>query len=253
MSEIPSLEVPSADTPGWWLSVYPGAGEAGGSLRRRAPGPVSAISRKAPDPQRSRAEAARRARGRLRRYCADNRLNRLGTLTYGPPFCLDPRQARADAGVFFRQLRSEFGAPFPYVWVPVWHADKERLHLHFAVGQFIHRSLIEKAWGHGFVHIKLLSDLPVGSGKREEGRKAAAYLSKYVSKSFEAPTLKGLHRFDVAQGFQPKKVTAYGLTKQDALAQASLLHDGHQPGHVWSSYEAEFWSAPPSVWALWAG
>ncbi len=45
--------------------------------------------------------------------------------------------------------------------------------------------MIERAWGHGFVHIKLLSDLPVGSTSLPEARRAAGYLSKYVSKSFD--------------------------------------------------------------------
>jgi hypothetical protein len=72
-----------------------------------------------PNPERSWQEAARRARGRLRRYCAANRLNRLGTLTYGPPFCTDAAQVRQDLGVFFRGLRESLGGdPFPYAWCP---------------------------------------------------------------------------------------------------------------------------------------
>ena len=72
------------------------------------------------------------------------------------------------------------GAAFPYAWVPERHKSDHGLHLHFAVGRFIRRSLIERSWGHGFVHIKLLGDLPVGTGTVEEARRAAGYLSKYV-------------------------------------------------------------------------
>jgi hypothetical protein len=66
----------------WSLSLYETAGEAGGAVtgkRRsaRVPGEDKA------DPERSAVEAARRARGQVRRYCTANRLNRLGTLTYG--------------------------------------------------------------------------------------------------------------------------------------------------------------------------
>ena len=68
------------------------------------------------------------------------------------------------------------------MWVPELHADGERFHVHFAVGQYIPRGLIERAWGHGFVHIKLLGDLPVGSGALDEARLAARYLSKYVGR-----------------------------------------------------------------------
>src|SRR5450756_1595543 len=51
-----------------------------------------------------------------------NRLNRLGTLTYAGAGCHDPRQARADAGEFFRELREQLdGESLPYLWVPEWH------------------------------------------------------------------------------------------------------------------------------------
>jgi hypothetical protein len=73
---------------GWYLSLYPQAGEGGGSFRYSRPckpagGP--------PDPERSAIEAARQARTKVRRYCAANRLNRLGTLTYRGAGCHDPR------------------------------------------------------------------------------------------------------------------------------------------------------------------
>lgn len=64
----------------WTLALYPEAAEGGGCFRaqvRREP-----VGGGAPDPERSQEEAARRARAKLRRYCAANRLNRLGTLTY---------------------------------------------------------------------------------------------------------------------------------------------------------------------------
>ena len=122
-------------------------------------------------------EAGRRARARLRRYCAANRLNRLGTLTYRGEGCHDPELVRVHLGEFFRSLRDGLGgAAFPYVWVPEWHKSGHGLHAHFAVGRFVKRSLIESAWGHGFVHIKLLGDLPVGSGSLSEARIAAGYL-----------------------------------------------------------------------------
>jgi hypothetical protein len=112
---------PSVRT-GWVLSLCPAAAEGGGCFvpaRRRA-----SRGGGVPNPERSRAEAARRARGRLRRYCAANRLNRLGTLTYRGSGCHDPAQVRADLGVFFRSLRETLGGQaFPYVWVPEWNAS----------------------------------------------------------------------------------------------------------------------------------
>lgn len=233
----------------WVVSLYPDAAEAGGSLQHTGarPRPPSAGG----GPARAKAEAGRRARTKVRRYCAANRLNRLGTLTYAGAGCHDPKQARADAGEFFRAWRSELGGdPLPYLWVPEWHPGGHGLHLHFAVGRYIKRSAIESAWGRGFVHIKLLGDLPTGSGRLEESRLAARYPGKYVSKEAEEGWC-GLHRYEVAQGFQLKRVGFTASTGHEALAQMSQQM-ARAPESVWWSSETEDWQGPPAVWASWA-
>ena len=110
------------------------------------------------------------------------------------------------------------GEPFPYVWVPEctcrWSRFPPALR-GWAVS--IKRSLIDEAWGHGFVHIKLLGDLPVGSGRLAEARRAAGYLGKYVGKSFEDARIPRRHRYDVAQGFQPERVPVWGRSAVDAI------------------------------------
>lgn len=251
-----SVRVPQLHR-GWMLNLYPGAGEGGGcflSSRRREFRPGGGP---AADPERAQLEAGRRARGRLRRYCAANRLNRLGTLTYEGAGCHDPGQARADVGTFFRALRTDLGgAAFPYVWVPEWHKTGHGLHLHFAVGRFIPRGRIVSAWGRGFVHIKLLGDLPVGSGPVAEARKAAGYLSKYVSKTFSedgdgVQRPKGMHRFDVAQGFKPRAMRLQGATAEAVVDEASELMGG-QPAFSWSSDQVPEWQGPPAIWVQWA-
>ena len=91
----------------WTFNLYPDAGEGGGCFVR----PIRPLPRVGPpNPGRARREAARRARAKLRRYCAANRLNRLATLTYAGEGCFDPLQLREDVGEFFRGLRSELGA-----------------------------------------------------------------------------------------------------------------------------------------------
>ncbi|WP_231567715.1 hypothetical protein [Sinomonas humi] len=89
----------------------------------------------------------------------------------------------------------------------------------FAVGRYVNRSVIAKSWGRGFVHIKLLGDLPVGSGRLSEARRAAGYLSKYVAKTFTDPQSRdlGRHRYDVAQGFQPVSLHLSGTSAADVL------------------------------------
>jgi hypothetical protein len=232
----------------WTFSLYPSAGEAGGSLRP----PVCAVgSGGRRDPERAASEAARRARGMIRRYCAGNRLNRLGTLTYAGAGCHDPREARADVAGFFQRLRADLGGEaFPYLWVPEWHPGGHGLHLHFAVGRYVKQSLIRDAWGLGIVHIKLLGDLPVGSGTLGEARLAARYLGKYAGKAVDAERPAGLHRYEVAQGFKPVPVHLKGGSVEAVLEQASGVM-GAVPAHVWHSSRAEGWQGPPSCWAAW--
>jgi len=241
--------------PGWCLSVCEAAGEAGGSFRSEATLGVRCRGGPTVDPERAASEAARRARGKVRRYCAANRLNRLGTLTYRGDGCHDPMVLRADVAGFFRRLRAERdGRRFAYLWTAEWHKTGHGLHVHFAVGEYIQRCLIDRAWGHGFVHIKLLGDLPVGSGAVGQARKAAGYLSKYVGKAFaEDGRILGLHRYEVAQGFEPARVEVWGRTRTDAVREACRLMGGEVPQIVWTSDQAEGGKAPPAVWLQWPG
>jgi len=233
---------------GWRFALYPDAAEGGGSFRSSAP--QSGGSAWVEPTADSRADAARRARGKVRRYCAANRLNRLGTLTYAGTGCHDPVALRADLGVFFRRLRGALGEPFPYVWVPEWHRAGHGLHAHFAIGRYIGQGLIRDTWGHGHVHIKLLGNLPVGSGTRGEARLAARYLSKYLAKDLGDGEAAGLHRYEVAQGFQPRSIGLDGSTSDEVLAWAETVM-GAAPEHVWRSRDQEEWVGPPAVWASW--
>jgi hypothetical protein len=236
------------------LNLYPDAREGGGTFVPTLPYPRGfGIKGHAANPERSAEEAARRAKGRIRRYCSTHRLNRLGTLTFAGAGCHDQRQLRTYVGEFFRQLRFGLGdKPFPYVWVPEWHTTDHGLHVHFAVGQYIPRSLIESAWPHGFVHIKLLGDLPVGSGPLGESRKAAGYLSKYVAKSFlDTKRIDGLHRYDIAQGFTPSVERITGTSAFALIALASERF-GAWPTYEWSSADEPDWHGGIAFWAQWA-
>ena len=205
----------------WTFVLYPDAAEGGGSFRSAARSSGGGYSvEPAAD---SRPDAERRARGKVRRYCAANRLNRLGTLTYAGAGCHDPAQFREDLAGFFKRLRGSTGERFPYLWVPEWHKSGHGLHAHFAVGRYIQRSLIDAAWGRGFVHIKLLGDLPVGSAALGEARLAARYLSKYVGKDLGQGEAAGLHRYEVAQGFQPRRWPLDGTSADEVLGWAESV------------------------------
>ncbi|WP_220454484.1 rolling circle replication-associated protein [Nocardioides immobilis] len=179
-------------------------------------------------------------------------MDRLGTLTYAGAGCHDPIQVRADVGSFFRHLRATLGgAPFPYLWVPEWHPGGHGLHLHYAMGRYVPRGQIDQAWGRGHVHIKRLSGVPATASALRQGREAARYLSKYVTKGFASgDRALGLHRYEVAEGFQPKGVRLIGRTSGEVLGKAVALMGG-APGAQWWSQNAPAWEGPPAYWFSW--
>lgn len=238
----------------WSLRLVTAAGEAGGCFLPSRPQRRSfGVRGAAQDPERAAIEASRRARRNVRVYCAANGLNRLGTLTYRGVGCHDPAQLRVDVAGFFRRLRAAVGnRPFPYLWVAEWHQSGHGLHVHFSVGRFIKRSVIERAWGHGFVHIKLLGGLPVGSSRWDEARLAARYLSKYVAKTFHPDTRRvfGRHRYEVAQGFQPVAEAIHGTSRADVITRACERMQS-APSRVWLSSQDDGWCGPPALWVSW--
>ena len=139
---------------------------------------------------------------------------------------------------------------FPDAWVPEWHHTDHGLHAHFAVGQYIERSLIEEAWGHGFIKIKLLGNLPVGSTAVDEARLAATYLSKYLGKDLDERRELGLHRYDCAQGFKPRKLVLPGPTLAEAVDRACEIMGG-RPSSFSTSAEWPDWSGPDAVAMKW--
>jgi hypothetical protein len=155
---------------------------------------------------------------------------------------------------FIRRLRGFLGeGDFPYLWVPEWHKQGHGLHGHVAVGRYINRSAIDAAWGHGFVHIKLLGDLPVGSGTLDQARVAARYLSKYLVKDMQALQGSGLHRYEVAQGFQPTSVGVHTYFLDDAIREASELVGGEEPAYLWRVGSDPESGKPAMAWASWRG
>ena len=249
-TKLDRARVPNEVESHWVLNLYPDAAEAGGCLvspnRNGSAGDPAEY-----DGDRSATEATRRARTTIRRYCVANRLNRLGTLTYAPPGCTDPVRFRTDIGSFFRRLRREAGEGFPYVWVPEWHPKGHGLHAHFVVGRFIHWRAIRRAWGQGIVDIRMLNNLPVGSGTLGEARLAAWYLAKYVGKDLGTGEAGGLHRYDVGQGFRPKVRRLRGVSVEDVLAQAAAIMSG-PPVSVWDSAEDPTWTWRHAIAGRWA-
>jgi len=239
---------------GWWVVVYPTAGEAVITFKRglqtdRRTGAAWDVAPEDVPADRALIEAVRRARGQVRRYCTANGLDRLATVTYGGSGCHDEQQVRADLGAFFRQLRRIGGTgAFAYLWVVEWHPGGHGLHAHFAIGRYLEKGLLEQAWAHGFVEIRRINAELRYASALARARVAAAYLGKYVAKGFE--TSGGLHRYEVAQGFQPERWRFFAETREDAVNLCVNLRDGAIPNFS-ASDEWEGWQGPPTLWMQW--
>jgi hypothetical protein len=230
----------------WRVTLYPEAGEATAVFHSARS--ASAATGPGLDPEDAARAAVRRARSQARRYCAANRTNRFVTLTFGAEKCWDPVELRPIVRGFFRRLRTELGAPFPYLWVSEQHR-KGDYHVHVAVNRYIHRQVIARTWRRGFVVIRLHGDLPSGRTALVEARRTAAYMAKYMTKS-SAEVAAGLHRYEVAQGFQPRREGVVGRSLAEVVGWASERM-GHSPDIKKPSSEWEQYVGPPALFMSW--
>lgn len=224
--------------------------------------------------QENRDRSLRRSRSRLRRMVVSNALTRLVTLTFAPGPVESDREAggshasRSDgacmlcgrpfgeegyrlamrrAARFIERLREALGGEdFAYALVPEPHKDGH-LHIHLALGFAVERSLVASLWPFGFEH-QDPDDRKVRSadGGRAAARKAAAYLCKYLSKSFEAGA-PGRHRYEVSQGFQPAVVKRGGFATLEAAIDFVTDHAETVVYRVCSEDLPEY-RGPPFIW-----
>lgn len=245
---------------GWVAKWYPDAHEAtlffrgahdGGGERIRQITDGDGVA----DVDANRSRAERRARSRVRLYASANGVDRLLTLTYGPPFCTDPAVAYDDVRRFIRRLRGHLGGRFPYVWVLELHEDGERLHVHLGLARFVPKADLAGLWPHGFIDIRRIR-VPAGKGERAKTQKAAWYLSKYVGKAFNSPLAEGgsgcgRHRYEVGQGFQPVSTGVLCTTESEAWAWVHAQAGGAPPIFRWTSEDIEGWAGPPTRGVRW--
>lgn len=209
--------------------------------------------------ERSEKEAARRAAGKVRRWCVRNQADRMITLTMRPEVATDDLgEAWRICDTFRRRMR-EAGQDCVLL-VPERHKSG-RIHFHGAIPKWIDHSVLEACWGAGFVLIS--KPRTVGKcSKRERSRIMAAYLSKYLAKSFEdegqtasagspsassgcATAFNG-KRYSTSRGTQPRKVNRSVCSFGEAVYAARDLLDVQEVELIWSSREVEDWEGPPT-------
>lgn len=236
---------------GWTFALYPDALEGGGCwVTPRRVQPVFIRAGEGANSARSLQEAGRRARTAARRYIVANRCDKMITFTYAQA-CHDRDQFVADMHAFWLALRAALGGkPFPYLWVPEWHKS-HGLHAHAAVSQYIPFALILSLWGRGRVRIERMAGAPAGRSAgvvAERARICARYLAKYIGKAFDDERrVLGRHRYDIGQGFRPKRIVFTADTRDGALAQA-CDYMGSRADTLWFSPEDANYAA---MWAAW--
>jgi len=241
------------------VSIYPDAGESvvafvpdvssGGGV---APGESAWM--KLPQEVRDRKNAQRassRAAGELRRYVVANQLTRMWTLTYAE--AQDQRRTViGHVNGWLQRLRDYLGAPFPAAYVLEWHPGGHGLHVHVAVPvSFVRHGDMVRLWGHGHVQYSDLNgSVKAVAGRRDQARRLAGYLSKYMSKGWSESHEPGAHRYEVTDGFQVRRVVSAHRSFDRALAEIEAVA-GKPVEVVWASGDGEDWDGPPAWCIRW--
>jgi hypothetical protein len=233
---------------GWYVTAHPDAGEA--SIRWDAGYERSTdrgVRGASADPARSARMAARRAQSVLRRYCVSHGLKYLWTLTYRPEDLPDDRDGVwRDIERFRRRISEALGERVPIAAVIEEGSVNNRLHVHFLIGRRVPHSVIETAWGKGWVWVEPPPKNP-RAGRRERLRQAAGYLAKYVAKDFVHGHEFNRRRYSTSKGFPPRRTQSISPHLADAYRRAAEFCGalGLSPTAFWSSEDVEDWRGPP--------
>lgn len=216
--------------------VYPACGEGVVVWRGRGDRFETGELREWDNAGRSRS----RRRGSIRRMCASNGLGYLLSLTFkDEPLSVDA--VWREVKLFRKRLRYELGFNFPYVFVVERGEKFGRLHVHVCIGRWyvdlgVHvrcaKCVLDNwkwdssgppvdgclclgcLWGKGIVHGP--SEKYSGEVRANgDARRAAMYVSKYVSKELLGELGAGRQLYRVAQDFQPVVERAVGVNVED--------------------------------------
>lgn len=251
---------PRFQTSGWRFTYWPGCGEASlvivtSGSRGSGLGQRPAMSDEAAVLHWQIANG--RAGTRSRRYFVVNRLRYMWVLTFAQSH-LDRRAVMTEVAEFARRLRSVHdGQAFPYWYSPELHPGGHGWHVNFFIGFRTPHAQVEALWSHGFVwvtdfasSIKGPKGEPLGLCRtpREGLRRAAHYGCKYAQKDW-SPEHVGAqnHRYEVAQGFAPKKMGGWVRDPEHAEQLIATLVPAEDKLFIshWDSNDMPEWARPP--------
>lgn len=146
-----------------------------------------------------------RAKGEVRRWIRCWRCDRLITLTFAVGV-YDYDEVVAEIDRFRQRWIRRLGARGAPLLVPEPHPNGHGWHVHGATYRWIDVKILRELWPRGFVHIRRQAH-----NKRELGpRRLAAYLAKYMTKTYTAdelagcsPRPAGARRYFVPRGTHP--------------------------------------------------
>jgi hypothetical protein len=201
-----------------------------------------ALDREAQNERRANA----RAQKAVRQYCVRWGLTKMWTFTFKTAQW-DKKQVKAYMNAFlmrWRQLNG--GKPFPYLYVIELHPEGHGYHVHVAVPtqMFTEFFQLRRVWGHG--RIRYDKRNRQSGESRNDARRLATYLSKYLVKDRYEDHSKGEHRYEPAQGFDVRVVRRWFPTFRAAVAFLTQGFSGEKFVQVWSDYEIDDWQGPPT-------
>ena len=201
----------------------------------------------------NRERSNRRRVRQVRQYSVKNSLTKMWTLTYKDPQW-DRKKIKRDVNLFMTRWRGlNGGREFPYVYVLELHPGGHGFHIHLAVPDSLFTDFFQlrRVWGHGRIRFDKQKNRRSGED-RNDSRRLAGYLSKYLVKAFDSETgeaEKGDHFYEVGQGFGVSVMRRSFPTFEAAKIWLESMIEGEQFAQTWTSLDCEWWpdDAPP-VW-----
>ncbi len=191
-----------------------------------------------------------RAHGRavkaVRQFCVRWGLTKMWTFTFKTAQW-DKKQVKAYMNAFLMRWRVlNGGKPFPYLYILELHDGGHGYHVHVAVpgGMFTDFFQLRRVWGHG--RIRFDENNRHSGESRNDARRLATYLSKYLAKDLNDDHCKGEHRYEPAQGFDLQTKRRWFATFRDAENFLRFGVDGERFVQIWSDYEIDSWPGPPT-------